>query len=691
MWKLRVRDTRTECRGRSDGASRLRAVASVAAAASVSVGGVVVLAPSAAAYPSAVITLDGHGYGHGRGMGQWGAFGYALAQTSWQSILEHYYSGSTPTPLNPTQQQTLVRVALTENNGNDVRVTSSTAFTVGTAHVAGGTAIRMQPTGSGTWNLMTGPICDGPWATPFASAVRDPQAVPDATSLPGDPNASARALQLCQAGGNLSMRGYIRATTTTTGGTPQARTVNVVPLESYVAGVVPNESPAYWGQLGGPGPQAQAWGFQELEAQAVAARSYVMAALGSYGGYADICDLACQTYRGLGNENPLTNAATLATAGFVMETGGNGIPLTTEYSSSTGGYSAAGKFPAVPDAGDPVCPPGVNGACNPNHTWQTTVAVASVESTWPQLGTLQSISVTNRNGHGEWGGRVLSMTLTGSSQSVVITGDQFAAACNLRSNWFTLFNSLSSPAVAMATSPDGKGYWINGSDGSVAAYGSAKFLGSMAGVPLSAPVVGMAETADGGGYWEVASDGGIFSFGDAQFYGSTGALRLNKPIVGMARTPGGAGYWLVASDGGIFAFGDAAFYGSTGSIRLNLPVVGMARTDDGHGYWLVASDGGIFAFGDARFYGSMGGQHLNKPVVGMSSAPGGAGYWMDASDGGIFSFGSATFLGSAGALPLVRPVVGMTRTPDGSGYWMVASDGGLFSYGSAGFYGSAAG
>ena len=47
-----------------------------------------------------------------------------------------------------------------------------------------------------------------------------------------------------------------------------------------MAGVVPNESPAYWGTLGGAGPQGQAWGFQELEAQAVAARSYVMAGAG---------------------------------------------------------------------------------------------------------------------------------------------------------------------------------------------------------------------------------------------------------------------------------------------------------------------------------------------------------------------------------------------------------------------------
>ena len=44
----------------------------------------------------------------------------------------------------------------------------------------------------------------------------------------------------------------------------------------------------------------------------------------------------------------------------------------------------------------------------------------------------------------------------------------------------------------------------------------------------------MATTQDGKGYWLVASDGGVFAYGDAGFYGSTGALTLNKPIVGMA-------------------------------------------------------------------------------------------------------------------------------------------------------------
>ncbi len=130
-----------------------------------------------------------------------------------------------------------------------------------------------------------------------------------------------------------------------------------------------------------------------------------------------------------------------------------------------------------------------------------------------------------------------------------------------------------------------------------------------AGAAQKPPVVGMATTPDGKGYWLVADDGGIFSYGDAHLYGSASALPLNNPIVGMASTPDGKGYWLVASDGGIFGFGDAGFHGSTGAMLLNRPIVGMASTPDGKGYWLVASDGGIFSFGDAGFHGSTGAMH----------------------------------------------------------------------------------
>jgi hypothetical protein len=46
----------------------------------------------------------------------------------------------------------------------------------------------------------------------------------------------------------------------------------------------------------------------------------------------------------------------------------------------------------------------------------------------------------------------------------------------------------------------------------------------------------MASTPDGRGYWLMASDRGVFSFGDAWFLGSTGNVYLNKPIVAIAGT-----------------------------------------------------------------------------------------------------------------------------------------------------------
>ena len=67
----------------------------------------------------------------------------------------------------------------------------------------------------------------------------------------------------------------------------------------------------------------------------------------------------------------------------------------------------------------------------------------------------------------------------------------------------------------------------------VFAFGDAANYGDTSNLHINLPIVGMASTPDGKGYWLVASDGGIFSYGDAGFYGSTGAITLNKPIVGI--------------------------------------------------------------------------------------------------------------------------------------------------------------
>jgi|GEM_PF-3097670 len=280
------------------------------------------------------------------------------------------------------------------------------------------------------------------------------------------------------------------------------------------------------------------------------------------------------------------------------------------------------------------------------------------------------------------------LTVPGSSTSAtlgpLVAGDRYDFSV-------TANNALivTAPGVSNAIGgPDGKGYWLDASDGGIFAFGSAQFYGSTGNIHLNQPMVGMAATPDGRGYWLVAADGGVFAFGDAQFFGSMGSVPLNQPVVGMAATPTGKGYWLVAADGGVFAFGDAQFFGSTGGVHLNKPVVGIAATPDGNGYWFVASDGGIFSYGDAGFYGSTGSTPLNKPVIGIATSPTGHGYWLAATDGGVFAFGDATFYGSMGGMPLNRPIVGIATNPSGSGYWLDASDGGVFAFGGAQFYGS---
>jgi hypothetical protein len=70
----------------------------------------------------------------------------------------------------------------------------------------------------------------------------------------------------------------------------------------------------------------------------------------------------------------------------------------------------------------------------------------------------------------------------------------------------------------------------------VFAFGDAGFFGSMGAQALNKPIVGMASTPDGKGYWLVASDGGVFAFGDAGFFGSMAGRALNKPVVGLTGT-----------------------------------------------------------------------------------------------------------------------------------------------------------
>jgi hypothetical protein len=193
----------------------------------------------------------------------------------------------------------------------------------------------------------------------------------------------------------------------------------------------------------------------------------------------------------------------------------------------------------------------------------------------------------------------------------------------------------------------------------------------------------MSSTPSGGGYWLVSADGTVVAFGDARYYGSTRSVPLARPIVAMAASPTGHGYWLVTANGAVFGFGDAHIYGSMGDRSLNQPVVGIAATSSGRGYWLVSADGGIFAFGDARYYGSTRSVRLDRPIIGMAPSPSGRGYLMAAADGAIFAFGDARTSHLPAVAAVTRPIVGLGTTPSGRGYWLVGADGTVFAYGDA--------
>jgi hypothetical protein len=107
--------------------------------------------------------------------------------------------------------------------------------------------------------------------------------------------------------------------------------------------------------------------------------------------------------------------------------------------------------------------------------------------------------------------------------------------------------------VAIVADPATGGYWLATSTGVVRGYDGAPSYG---GARLPSPVVAMAATPDGRGYWALAQDGRTATFGDARRHGAPNGA-CSCPIVGMASAPTGGGYWLVSSDGHIFTYGDA--------------------------------------------------------------------------------------------------------------------------------------
>jgi len=389
----------------------------------------VTTAGPAAAHPHSRVEIIGGGWGHGRGMGQYGALGYARDH-GWNSrqILDHYYGGTTqgPAPSVDYLDPDHLRVQLAYMNGRTPTITLAQGRMV-LVDAAGNRlrtvpepALRLVPS-SGGYEVQVGTGCGGPWqrlTTVSASAVgvrveADPG---DNSVIGGD---SKTLLGVCGPSHRTWYDGEIWAHRTRSG----IRSVNVVTIEQYLRGVVPNEVPASW-------PSAV------LEAQAVAARSYALAGDRRWGSHADTCDNTyCQVYDGRvttrgGTRSAThrrTDAAVAATAGQVRITSSGRIAR-TEFSSSTGGHTTGPSFTPVVDKGDAT-------SANPNSSWSVSISLRTLENRYG-LGQVKTIAVTKRDGHGRFGGRAKEVTIRFRDGTRTMTGSAFRIHFGLKSELY---------------------------------------------------------------------------------------------------------------------------------------------------------------------------------------------------------------------------------------------------------------
>ena len=414
-------------------------------------------APNAAVHaeplPPVGVIIRGHGNGHGRGLSQYGSLGWATKlSASWQDILNFYYGGSGRTLATLTEADAVatpggvmsVRLQTLDAQSTAVISDNVTASWTGAAGAYGALVARMVA--NNVYDIYAAPTatCAADVENPTGfTLIGDNVAGPiDFVSSQGSvPTAIAPTdlLGICEPpsttfknGRIRYYRGSIRATIDILG---NRRTVNLLNAEAYLRGVVPRESPAGWGDIAG------GLGMNALRAQSVAARSYSLSEARYT--YAKTCDTEdCQVYGGaalrtVGSktaaviEDKRTDQAIVDTAGYVIKDSRNTI-MRTEFTSSNGGRTAGGQFPAQLDNGDIAADAAL-------QSWSRLLSSADLQRAFPAIGVFTSITTSHDGLGGDWNGYTTSVVITGTAGSVTRTGWQFRNDFDLNSPWYETF------------------------------------------------------------------------------------------------------------------------------------------------------------------------------------------------------------------------------------------------------------
>ena len=403
--------------------------------------------------PPIGVVIRGHGNGHGRGLSQYGSLGWATKLgASWQDILNFYYGGSGRTLATLTEADAAatpggvmsVRLQTLDAKPTAVISDNITASWTGAAGAYGGLVARMVA--NNVYDIYAAPTatCAADTDNPAGfTLIGDNVAGPiDFVSSQGSVLTAVSPTDLlgvCEppsttykTGRIRYYRGSIRATIDILG---NRRTVNSLNAESYLRGVVPRESPAGWGDIAG------GLGMNALRAQSVAARSYSLSE--ARYSYAKTCDTEdCQVYGGAGLrtvgsktaaviEDRRTDQAIVDTAGYVIKDSRNAI-MRTEFTSSNGGRTAGGQFPAQIDNGDIAADAAL-------QSWSRILSAADLQRVFPSLGVFTSMTTSHDGLGGDWNGYTTSVVITGTAGSVTRTGWQFRSDFDLNAPWYEAF------------------------------------------------------------------------------------------------------------------------------------------------------------------------------------------------------------------------------------------------------------
>lgn len=375
------------------------------------------LAAPAAAPAATNLTIRGAGFGHGIGMSQYGAMGMAERGWGHQRILRHYFRG---TQLGQAPANTVVRVLL-----QSPRVaTFSGATNAGTVELAPAATYGARAASGGKVALLN---ARGTTIATFRAPLRVT-------------NVANRPIKLRGTAGNGVTDGTYRGWFEfRPGAVGEILAINAVGLEQYVAGVVPNESPASW-------PLAA------LQAQAVAARSYAITTSRSgENGWDQYPDTRSQVYKGAASEHPSTNRAVNSTAGQVVTY--DGRPITAYFFSTSGGrtenvenvWPGATPRPYLTSVDDPY------DDVSPYHRWDPIVKTrGQVESILDGLvkGRFKRIEI-KQTGRSP---RIVRAEVVGTRGRTAVTGSTLQQRFGLRDTWIT-FNALVTEVEAPPKEP----------------------------------------------------------------------------------------------------------------------------------------------------------------------------------------------------------------------------------------------